>query len=62
MPLKLAALIAAAGALCVLLSTVFGVSETSEWLIFAAQGFFAAAIVIFAGFIITGILQDANAM
>jgi hypothetical protein len=62
MPPKLAALLAAAGALCVLLSTFFGVTPVSDWLILAAQIFFATAIVIFAAYVITGIIRDANAM
>jgi len=62
MPPKLAALLAAAGTLCVLLSTFFGVTPVSDWLILAAQIFFGAAIVIFATYVIAGIIRDANAM
>ncbi len=37
MPPKVATLLAVAGILCVLLSTVFGVSPISHWLLYAAQ-------------------------
>ena len=62
MPPKLAALLAVAGVLCVLLSTVFGVSRFSDWLLDAAQGLFVVAIVIFGAYVISGIIRDAQAI
>ena len=62
MPVKLAALLAVAGGLFVLLSTFFGVTPLSDWMIFGAQVSFAAAIVIFSAYVIVGIIRDANAM
>jgi hypothetical protein len=62
MPPKVAALLAAAGALCILLSTFFGVSDVSDWLIFATQIFFAVGFVVFAAYIVDGIIRDANAV
>jgi hypothetical protein len=62
MPPKFAALFAAIGAACVLLSTLFGVSQFSDWLIFAAQGFLAVAVIVFMAYVIAGIVRDAKAM
>jgi hypothetical protein len=59
---KLPALLAVAGFLCILLSTVFGVSHSSEWLLDAAQGFFLLGIVVFAAYIFSGIVRDARAI
>jgi hypothetical protein len=61
MPPKLAALLAVAGVICILLSTVFGVSQVSDWLLYAAEGLFVVAIVIFAAYVISGIIRDALA-
>lgn len=59
---KLAALIAVAAVICILLSTVFGVSELSDWLIYAAEGLFGVAIIIFGAYVISGIIRDARAI
>ena len=62
MPPKIAALLAVAAVGCILLSTLFGVSHLSDWLLDGAQGLFILAIVIFAGYVISGIIRDASAL
>ncbi len=62
MPPKLAALIAVAAVICILLSTIFGVSQLSDWLIYAAEGLFGIAIIIFGAYVIFGIIRDARAI
>ena len=62
MPPKLAALIAVAAVICILLSTIFGVSQLSDWLIYAAEGLFGVAIIIFGAYVISGIIRDARAI
>jgi hypothetical protein len=62
MPPKVATLLAVAGVLCVLLTTFFGVSEFSNWLLVAAQAFLALGVVAFAGYIIAGIISDTRAL
>jgi len=62
MPSKLAALLAIAGVVCILLSTLFGVSELSDWLLDAAQAFFVVGAIIFAAYIFSGIIRDASAL
>ncbi len=57
---KLAALLGIAAVACMLLSTVLGVSNFSNWLLNAALGFFVVAIVIFGGYVILGIIGDAG--
>lgn len=62
MPPKLAALLAVAAVICILLSTLFGVSQLSDWLLYAAEGLFIVAIVIFGAYVISGIIRDAHAI
>ena len=62
MPPKIAALLAIAAVGCILLSTLFGVSHLSDWLLDGAQGLFILAIIIFAGYVISGIIRDARAL
>ena len=62
MPPKLAALLAVAAVVCILLSTLFGVSQLSDWLLYAAQGLFIVAIIVFASYVISGIIRDARAV
>jgi hypothetical protein len=62
MPPKLAALIAVAAVICILLSTILGVSQVSDWLLYAAEGLFGVAIVIFGAYVIFGIIRDARAI
>jgi hypothetical protein len=59
---KLAALLALVAVACVLLSTLFGVTNLSDWLLDAAQGLFVLAIVIFGWYVISGIIRDAHAI
>jgi hypothetical protein len=58
---KLAALLAVAAVICIMLSTLFGVSSLSDWLLDAAQGLFVIAIIIFGAYVISGIIRDARA-
>jgi hypothetical protein len=60
MPSKLAAVLAVLAFFCILLSTVFGVSHLSDWLLEAAGTLFIVAIVIFGGYVILGIIGDAG--
>jgi len=53
---------AIAGGLCILLSTIFGVSALSDWLLFAAQALFVVAAVVFGIYVVSGIIKDAMAM
>lgn len=62
LPPKIAALLAVAGVLAVLLSTVFGVATLSDWLLDAAQGLFVAAALVFTFYILSGVIRDADAM
>ncbi len=62
MPPKIAALLAVTGVVCILLSTLFGVSDLSGWLLDAAQAFFVLGAVIFAAYIFSGIIRDARAL
>ncbi len=57
-----ALLSAIAGGLCILLSTIFGVSALSDWLLYAAQGLFVVAAVVFGVYGAAGIIKDAMAM
>ena len=61
MAAKLAAVLAVAGGLCILLSTLFGVSRLSDWLIDGTQALFIVAVVIFTAYIFSGIIRDARA-
>jgi hypothetical protein len=60
MPPKLAALLGILAVFCVLLSTVFGVSHLSDWLLDAAIALFALAVLIFGGYVILGVIGDAG--
>lgn len=62
MPPKVAALLAVVGVICVLLTTFFGVTEFSNWLLIAAQALLASGVVIFLLYVICGIARDARAM
>jgi len=61
MPAKLAAILAVAGVVCILLSTLFGVSRLSDRLLDGAQALFIVAVVIFTAYIFFGIIRDARA-
>jgi len=58
----LAVLCAVAGILCIVLSTLFGVSHFSDWLLDAGQGFFLLGVVVFSVYIFSGIIRDARAI
>jgi hypothetical protein len=60
MPPKIAAIFALAAVGCVFLSTIFGVSYVSDWLIDAAEVFFAVAVLVFGSYVILGIIGDAG--
>jgi len=62
MPPIFAALSAIAGILCILLSTVFGVSPISDWLLDAAQGFFLLGVIVFTVYVFFGIVLDVRAI
>ena len=62
MPPKIAALLAISAVACILLSTVFGVSHLSDWLLDGAQGLFILAIIIFASYVVSGIISDVCAL
>jgi hypothetical protein len=62
LPPKIAALLAVAGVLSILLSTVFGVAALSDWLLDAAQGFFALAVLVFTVYIFSGLIRDSGAI
>ena len=57
---KLSALMGLMAFACVLLSTFFGVSFVSDWLLDAAQVLFVVAIVVFGGYIFLGVIGDAG--
>ena len=61
MPAKLAALLAVGAVVCIFLSTLFGVSPVTDWLLDGAQGLFIVAVIIFTAYILFGIIRDARA-
>lgn len=62
LPPKIAALLAVAGVLSILLSTVFGVATLSDRLLDAAQGLFALGALVFTVYILSGLINDAGAV
>jgi hypothetical protein len=62
MPPKVATLLAVAGILCVLLSTMFGVTPVSNWFLYAAQVLLALGAIVLTVYILSGIIRDARAM
>jgi len=62
MPPKVAALLAIVGVFCILVSTLFGVSALSDWLLGGAEILFVVAIIIFCSYVILGVIGDARAM
>ena len=60
LPPLIAFLCALAGAACILLSTLFGVSDFSNQLLTAAISFFVMGIVIFTLYMWVGIIRDAQ--
>ncbi len=60
LPLILAAACVVMAMICILLSTLFGVSPPSDWLLYAAQAFLALMLVIFTAYVVFGIVDDAR--
>lgn len=57
----IAALLAVAGVFCILLSTLFGVSPISDWLLDASQILFVLGVLVFTIYIIAGLIDDVRA-
>lgn len=57
---KAATLLGVAGIVCILLSTLFGVSAASDWLLVAAQGLLLLGFIVFTVYILVGIIGDAG--
>lgn len=57
----LALLCAVAGALCILLSTLFGVSHFADALLTAAEGLFVLGVIVFTAYVLSGIIRDVRA-
>jgi len=58
----LAILSAIGGMLCILLSTVSGVSHFGEVLLNVAEGLFVLGAILFTVYVLSGIVRDARAM
>jgi hypothetical protein len=58
----LAILSAIGGILCILLSTVSGVSHFGELLLNVAEGLFVLGAILFTVYVASGIVRDARAM
>ena len=57
----LAILSAIGGILCILLSTISGVSHFGELLLNVAEGLFASGAILFTVYVALGIVRDARA-
>jgi hypothetical protein len=62
LPPLIAFLCAVAGAACILLSTLFGVSDFANQLLTAAISFFVMGVIIFTLYIWVGIIRDARSV
>jgi drug/metabolite transporter (DMT)-like permease len=60
LPPKIALLLAVAGVLCIVLSTLFGVSALSDWLLLAAQALLALGAALFTVYVAFGVIRDAR--
>jgi hypothetical protein len=58
----LAILSAIGGILCILLSTVTGVSHFGDLLLDVAEGLFMLGAILFTVYVVSGIVRDARAM
>jgi hypothetical protein len=58
----LAILAAIGGILCILLSTLFGVSHFADVLLNVAEGLFVFGALVFTVYVVSGIVRDARAM
>lgn len=54
----LALLCAVAGVLCILFSTLFGVSHFSDLLLSGAEGLFVLGVIAFTVYVLAGIIRD----
>lgn len=59
-PPKIATLLAVAGILSIFLSTLFGVSALSDWLLVAAQALLLLGFIVFTVYILIGIVRAAR--
>jgi hypothetical protein len=50
------------GILCILLSTVSGVSHFGDLLLDVAEGLFVLGAILFTVYVVSGIVRDARAM
>jgi hypothetical protein len=57
----LAMLCAVVGALCILVSSLFGVSDFADLLLTAAEGFFVLGVIFFTVYVLSGIVRDVRA-
>jgi hypothetical protein len=57
----LAMLCAIGGALCILLSSLFGVSDFSDLLLTVAEGLFVLGVIVFTFYVLSGIFRDVRA-
>jgi hypothetical protein len=57
----LAMLCAIGGALCILLSSLFGVSDFADLLLTFAEGLFVLGVIIFTVYVLSGIIRDVRA-
>ena len=58
----LAMLCAIGGALCILLSSLFGVSDFSDLLLTVAEGLFVLGVIVFTVYVLSGIFRDVRAV
>jgi len=56
-----ALLFAVGGVICILASTLFGVSHFADLLLGAAEGLFALGVVVFTAYVLSGIIRDVRA-
>jgi hypothetical protein len=57
----LALLCAVGGVLCILASTLFGVSHFADSLLGAAEGLFVLGVIVFTVYVLSGIIRDVRA-
>jgi len=57
----LAALSAVAGILCILVSSLLGLSDMADWLLTAAEALFVLGVILFTVYVLSGIVSDARA-
>lgn len=62
MALKIALLLAVIGIICLPASAILGVSATADYVLNVAEIFLALAAIFLIGYVIVGILLDAQAL